>query len=118
MSKVIQISLSDNEYSEIEEAANNAGISIMQYAKGKILAGGEFQKRYNELLSAVSTMDDETKFNIKAVFGVQWVSIPKGVRLGLGREFYKQVTAGTVSFVKPTAKDATNTQWYIKKEEK
>jgi len=116
MSKVLQISFSDDEYSKIEEEANDVGISIMQYAKGKILAGGEFQKRYNELLNAVIAMRDETKFNIKAVFGLQWASMPKGVRLALGREFYKQVTAGSVSFVEPTSKDAANTQWYIKKE--
>ncbi|MCL1799471.1 MAG: single-stranded DNA-binding protein [Eggerthellaceae bacterium] len=116
MSRVVQISFSDTEYSEIEAAANDAGISIAQYAKDRILADGEFLNRYKELLDAVSTMRDETKFNIKAVFGLQWASIPKGLRLGLGREFYKQVAAGTVANVKPTVKDAANTQWYIKKE--
>lgn len=116
MSKVIQISFSDSEYSEIENAANKAGISVMLYAKGKILSDGEFQKHYNELLNAVGAMRNETKFNIKAVFGLQWASIPKGTRLALGREFFKQVTAGTIPFITPTVKDAANTQWYIKEE--
>ena len=117
MSKVIQISLSDSEYSELEEAANKARISIMQYAKGKMLADGEFQKRYEELLDAVGTMRDETKFNIKAVFGLQWASITKGTRLALGREFYKQVSADAIPFISATVKDAAHTQWYIKKED-
>ena len=116
MSKVIQISLSDSEYSKIEDAAIKAGISIMQYAKGKVLAGGEFQKRYKELVDTVGTMRDETKFNIKAVFGLQWASISKGTRLALGREFYKQVSANAIPFVSATVKDAAHTQWYIKKE--
>lgn len=114
MSKVLQISFSDSEYSEIEDAANKAGISVMLYAKGKVLSDGEFQKRFNELINAVGTMRNGTKFNIKAVFGLQWASISKGTRLGLGREFNKQVKAGTIPFVSETSKDAAHTQWYIK----
>jgi len=116
MSKVIQISLSDAEYVEIQEAANKARMSVMLYSKGKLLSDGELLKRYNELLNAVGAMRNGTRFNIKAVFGTQWASIPKGTRIALGREFFKQASsvANQIPFVTPTVKDAANTQWYIK----
>ena len=88
----------------------------MQYAKGKILSEIEFQQHYSELINAVGTMRDDTKFNIKAVFGLQWASISKGTRLALGREFYKQVCNNNIPFVIATCKDSAHTQWYQKLE--
>jgi hypothetical protein len=116
MSQVIHISFSDVEYSEIENIANGIGISVMQYAKGRILSEGEFQKRYNELLNAVGDMRSGTHFNIKAVFGLQWAAIPRGTRLALGKEFYKQVASMGVPHVSATCKDSSHTQWYQKVE--
>ena len=114
MSKILQISFTDSEYSGIVELANRSRLSIRQFVKGKVLCGGEFQTRYAELLDAVAAMRDGTKFNLKAIFGLNWITISKGTRLAMGKEFYKMVRGGGIPGVVSTHKDGARTQWYQK----
>jgi hypothetical protein len=116
MTKVLQICITDSEFFEIQRLANIEKISILNFVKGKIFSESEFKIRYGELLDAVAAMRDGTKFNLKAIFGLQWAAISKGTRLSMGREFYKRVRAGGIPGVTPTFKDNAQTQWYQKQE--
>ena len=114
-SKVVQISLSENEYDYVSEKAANEGLTIPLFIKSVVLSYTEFSKRFNELKRRVQDVPANNKFSIKSVFGSEWFNISTGTRLALGRAFYKQVGNGSVSNVTILDKDSANTQWYQKK---
>ena len=112
MSRVIQVSFTDKEFADLERFAQEEGVTISHFIKGKVLEDTEFQRWFHELLLRVGRIPKDTAFNIKAVFGTDWISISKGVRLALGRSFYNYVNAGKVPGIMPTEKDSASTQWY------
>jgi len=118
MSRVIQIPLTDTEYAKLEEKATAAGSTLAQYIKDIVLPGNDFRRWFPELLRRVEAMEMGTKFNIRAVMGTDWISIPKGIRLALGRVFYQHVAASKVTDVSATEMDSAKTQWYKKEAQK
>ena len=114
MPKVIQIPVSDDEYSMLEEKANAEGSTIAQYVKDIVLPGNDFRRWFPELIRRVNSMPMGTDFNIRAVMATDWVSIPKGIKLALGRVFYQHVDAGRIANVTATQMDSAKTQWYKK----
>ncbi len=116
MAKVIQIPVSDDEYAKLEEKANIEGSTIAQYVKDIVLPGNDFRRWFPELINRVNSMKMGTDFNIRAVMATDWVSIPKGIKLALGRVFYQHVDAGKIANVTATHMDSAKTQWYSKKE--
>ena len=115
MPKVIQILVSDDEYAELEEKANADGSTIAQYVKDIVLPGNDFRRWFPELISRVNLLKTGTDFNIRAVMATDWVSIPKGIKLALGRVFFQHVDAGKVANVTATQMDSAKTQWYTKR---
>lgn len=113
--KVVQISLSENEYEYVSEKAANEGLTIPLFIKNVVFSDTEFSKRFNELKRRVQDIPAKNKFSIKSVFGSEWFNISTGTRLTLGRAFYKQVGDGFISNVTVLDKDSANTQWYQKK---
>jgi len=116
MSRVVQVSFTDKEFADLERLAQEEGVTVPFYIKSKVLEDTELQQWFQELLIRTGRIPKDTAFNIKAVFGTDWISISKGVRLALGRSFYNYVNAGKVPGVVPTEKDSANTQWYRKVE--
>ena len=113
-SKVVQISLSENEYNYVNEKAANEGLTVPLFIKSVILSDTEFGKRFDELKRRVRDVPVNNKFSIKSVFGSEWFNISTGTRLALGRAFYKQVGSSFISNVTILDKDSANTQWYRK----
>lgn len=114
MSKVVQITFTDEQYAELEKRAGH--LTIQHYIIGREFPQNDFTKWFPELLSRVSKIQSGTKFNIKAVFGTDWINIPKGVRLSLGRAFFKHVNTNKVPGVRAIEPDKAKTQWYMKEE--
>ena len=112
MPRVVQIPLSDDEFAKLEEKANAEGSSISQYIKDIVLPGNDFRRWFPELLHRVESVSNGTKFNIRSVMGTDWINIPKGVRLALGRGFYKHVAVNKLKNVYATEMDSAKTQWY------
>ena len=117
MARVIQIPVSDREYEQLAEKANAEGSTIVRYIKDIVIPGNDFQRWFPELLNRVNSLEIETEFNIRAVMATDWVNIPKGIKLSLGRVFYQHVDSGRVANVTPLCMDSAKTQWYQKKEE-
>ena len=117
MSKLVQVSFTDSEYEELEQRAKKEGVSITHLIKSGVLQNTEFQKWFDELIRLVNQTENGKAFNVKAVLGIEWAGINKGVRLALGRAFYNHVIAGKVTNVKATEKDSAHTQWYKKEED-
>ena len=118
MPRVIQIPVTQAEYEKLEEKANAEGSTITRYIKDIILPENDFRRWFPELLMRVNSLEIGTEFNIRAVMGTDWLNIPLGIKLALGRVFFKQVIAGRIVNVTTTQADSAKTQWYTKKEDK
>lgn len=114
MTRVLQVTLTEEEYADLEQKAIAEGCTINQYVKNVIFPNNDFKKWFPELLRRINAMPRGTKFNIRAVMGTDWAVIPKGIRLALGRVFYQNVAANKVEDVRATEPDSAKTQWYIK----
>ena len=116
MPKVIQIPVSDDEYTELVEKANAEGSTIAQYIKNIVFPGNDFRRWFPELINRVNSLAMGTDFNIRAVMATDWANIPKGIKLALGRVFFQHVDVGRIANVAATQMDSAKTQWYTKKE--
>lgn len=109
----IQILLSDAELLQVKKDAEKNALTVPLYIKSKILNNDIFISSYKTLLNKVDLLPKGVRFNIKALFGVEW-TMDKGIRLNLGKTYYTLVKNGTVSNVKPIGKDSSNVMWYEK----
>jgi len=114
MAKVIQVTLTDEEYVELEQKALAEGNTINQYLKNLAFPNNDFKRWFPDLLRRVDAMSGGTEFNIRAVMAVDWLVIPRGIRLALGRVFFQHVDAGKIENVTATEPDSSRVQWYIK----
>lgn len=111
--KVVQITFTEAEINQITPKADELGLDLPMYIKQTVLGDSEFQKRLKELIEKTSNIPSGTRYNIKMVFGIEWLNIDKSVRLALGRSFNSQVKSGKISNAIEDKKDSANTQWYI-----
>ncbi|MDD2972559.1 MAG: DUF1413 domain-containing protein [Lachnospiraceae bacterium] len=112
MSKVINITLTDEEYEELNIKAQD--VTVNQFIKNILFPNNDFNKWFPELKKRVEELSDNTQFNIRIVMATDWMKIPKGIRLALGRVFYQQVDCGNIDSVRVLELDANKTQWYEK----
>lgn len=112
-SKVVQITFSEVEYSELESQAKGEGLSVAQYIKNKVLPDTDFKRYFKQLIEVVSTFQPNHEFNVRSIFSEEWRTMDVGLRMALGRAFYYFVNSGKLSNVvaKPS-KDSAGVQWY------
>jgi len=97
--KTITIGFTNNEYSNIELLAKKRGLSISQYIKSEIIPN-EFEEKYKELLQKVKKLKSGDEFNIKILWKPdEWDNISKGVKLSLGKHFYKNIEVKNIEDV-------------------
>lgn len=109
----IQILVNEKEYKELKEKADKLGLTVPLYIKSEIVKGDDFGTCYKELIKRVEKLPSGTRFNIRALFGVDW-TMSKGVKLNLGKTYYKKVFEGIIKNVKIVEKDSSNVMWYEK----
>lgn len=112
--KNVQIVLTEEEYTSVKEKADVMGLSVAHYVKSIILDEDDFTKYYKQLLKMVEALAPETKFNIRDLFGDEW-TMSKGIKLNLGKTFYKQYKEGIINNVAELGRDTSPIMWYIKK---
>ena len=89
--KKVTVGFTHDEFSQIQELALERGVSVAQYIKTKVIPN-EFDMRYEELLDKVEKTEPGRLFSIKDLWEPdEWFSISRGVRLSLGRHFYRNV---------------------------
>jgi len=90
--KKVTIGFTSEDFFKIQELAQERGVSIAQYIKSKVIPN-EFDVRYEELLQKVNQLEPGREFNIKELWEDEneWYCISRGVRLSLGRHFYRNV---------------------------
>lgn len=115
MEKVnVQILFTKEEYKKLQEEADKLGLTVPLYIKGEVLKDDVFGMYYRKLINKVNALPSGTKFNIKALFGVEW-TMGKGIKLNLGKTFYGRVDNGIVENVLCIGKDSSNVMWYERK---
>ncbi len=109
----VQLLFSQEEYAFLEKQANQYGLTVPLYIKGEILKSDPFSHYYKQLIKKVEDLPKGTKFNIKALFGVEW-TMAKGIKLNLGKTYYNRLQEGIITNVKALGKDSANLMWYEK----
>lgn len=99
-------------YLAVEAAKMN--LSVPLYIRAMVLPDDGFVRAYQSLLERVEALSSGTRFSIRALFGVDW-TMDKGIKLNLGRTYYKEVCRGSITNVAAEGKDRSNTMWYVKK---
>jgi hypothetical protein len=97
--KTISISFTSEEYLKLQDLADKKGVSISQYIKSMVIPN-EVSTKYNELLQKVKDLKSGEEFNIKKLWEPdEWDKIPIGIKLSIGKYFYKSVDANKVDDV-------------------
>jgi hypothetical protein len=110
----VQLLLTQEEYESLKKNADKQGLTVPCYIKSVVLEDDYFYGFYKKLLDKVEQLPSGTKFNIKALFGVEW-TMPKGIKLTLGRTYFNRVNKGIIDNVIATGKDSSNVMWYERK---
>jgi hypothetical protein len=89
--KTISIGFKNEEHSKILKSAKNEGMSIAQYIKSMIIPN-EFNEQYKKLIQKIINLKPNTIFTVKDLWEPdEWDKISRGVKLSLGKHFYKNV---------------------------
>lgn len=108
----ILVYYTDNEYADMMNKAKTEGLPLGLYIRKVTLGDSEFVLRYNELLKLIDSKPVGTRFTLRAIFSTDWMTISKGIRLALGRQFLKEVHDGNVPGVISDSLDSSNVQVY------
>ena len=94
--KTVSISFTNDEFTKIQKIAQKEGVSISQYIKSKVLPN-EVSLIYKELLQKVKKLKSGEEFTIKNLWEQdEWDNIPKGIKLSIGKYFYKNAKTNNV----------------------
>ena len=109
----VQLLFTGDEFADLQQKANLYGLTVPLYIKSVVVEGYEFGSYYRALLEKVEALPAGTRFNIRALFGVDW-TMGRGIKLNLGKTFYNRIADGVISNVVPVGKDSSNVMWYEK----
>ena len=115
MSYIVSVTLTDREYSEVKKAAEEKGLTISQYVKRYPISDDEFNLQYEFLKNESLKTEKDVPFSVMSVFGDKWDTIPRGIRLSLGRNFYHLVKRGELKGIITAGKSIYNIQMYVRK---
>ena len=110
----VQILLTEDEFKILQTEADKYGLTVPLYIKSEVLKNDDFGTAYRQLIEKVDKLPSGTRFNIRALFGVEW-TMSKGVKLNLGKTYYNRVKNGVITNALALDKDSSNIQWYEKK---
>lgn len=119
MSHTVSVTLTDDEYEEALQKSREIGLDISQYVKRYNIGDNEFDRRYKHLIATANIQPEGIPFTVMALFP-DWNTIPKGVKLSLGRNFYHLVKRNdnAVANILPAGKNSSNVQLYVLGEKK
>ena len=112
--KNIQVLLSEDEYTAIAAAAQEAGQPIPVYVRSRLLGDtNELSTAYAETLRRVEALAPGTPFDLKTLFGTDW-TMSRGTKLTLGKTFYEMVKVGIVKIARAEQKNSSNIMQYTR----
>ncbi|MDR1596282.1 MAG: single-stranded DNA-binding protein [Treponema sp.] len=113
--KTISIGFTNAEYLKILRLAQNEGMSIAQYIKSMVIPN-EFNEQYKKLIQKIIDLKPNTVFTVKDLWEPdEWDKISRGVKLSLGKHFYKNVESKNIVNIKIKGFGISGIMCYIKK---
>jgi len=114
--KIISFGVSTGEFNEIKKEAKLRNMSISMYCKSIIFSESEFTKYYNYLIDKIKMFPPNVIFTIRDIIEDEmWGTIPKGIKLAIGRQFYSQVNSKIIDNINIEGYGAAKTMRYSKK---
>lgn len=115
MAVTVSVTLTDEEYEEVLVKSKAIGLSVAQYVKKYPISVDDFDSRYSYLKEQALLQPAGVPFTVMSLFD-DWDTIPRGVKLSLGRNFYHLVKRETQELIqiKPAGKTSSNVQLYVK----
>ena len=110
----VQVMFNGEEMQYLSNEAAKLNLSVPLYIRAMVLPDDDFVRAYRSLLERVDGLSSGKRFSIPALFGVDW-TMSKGIKLNLGKTYYKEVQKGSITNVTVEGKDRTNIMWYVKK---
>lgn len=110
----VQVMFTEDEIRFLTGEAAKRKLSVPLYIRAMVLPDDSFVQSYQSLLKRVDALPGGTRFSIRSLFGVDW-TMSKGIKLNLGKTYYREVEKGAVTNVTIEGKDSSNTMWYVKK---
>lgn len=117
MSRNLVIVLSDEEYKQIHELADEKGISASKYAYDKLFNGEDsFEHKWQALLNRLSAYPSGTEFDISIAAGTDvWKTYDRGTKLALARTLKRKIDDGTITDISVIGRSSSNVTIYKKK---
>jgi len=114
--KIISFGVSIQEFNKIQDKAKLRNMSIAMYCKSIILSESEFTKYYDYLIDKIKIFPPNVTFTIRDIIKDEmWNTIPKGIKLAIGRQFYSQVNSKIIDNINIEGYGAAKTMRYSKK---
>ncbi|MCL2843855.1 MAG: single-stranded DNA-binding protein [Chitinivibrionia bacterium] len=116
-SKIISFSVSSKEFEKIQKEAKKDNMSVSMYCKSEITKSKailQFSKFYDDLIKKLRKYPTGVVFALSALMKDEWRDIPKGIKLSMGRQFFREVKGGIVKNVKIEGYLAARTMHYSK----
>lgn len=100
--KIISILVSDEEYYDLSGLARENRMNLSQFCRSRLPLNNEFNEYYKKLLKKVEKLQNSKnlKFFIRDLWNVEeWNTVPKGIKLALGKQFYSDVVSRKIKNV-------------------
>jgi len=109
---MIHLEVSDDQYSKLKELAVAKERTVEEYILDEL--GITVEPYMNTISQRVATLQSGTMFTVKAVMATDWNRIPRGIRLSIGRKFFKMAENGSIPSVQSLIPDSAGTMTYKK----
>jgi hypothetical protein len=114
--KIISFGVTLEQYENIASEAEKSNMSISMFCKSKVI-NTLFDEYYLLLLEKIADLpaNKNLKFTISDLFeNEQWLMIPKGIRLAIGKQFNIMVNNKTIKNIKEEGFGTSKTMHYSK----
>ena len=112
--KTVTLSFTAEEYNDIDERARAEGVSVSLYIKSRVIKN-EIGFKYSELLRRIKNLKPGVDFCIRDLWDSnEWDNIPRGIKLSIGKYFYKNVIEEKIPNVKLKGYGKFGVMYYTK----
>jgi hypothetical protein len=114
--RIISIGVTENEFQEIQSYAQEQNMSVSMYCKSILIPTTKFCQYYKRLLKKIKELPSSSlKFTIRDLWKTEdWDTIPKGIKLAMGRQFYSEVDKRLIKNINIEGYGSAKTMQYSK----
>lgn len=111
----IRINISNEQFQELEKAAELAGTTVNQLAKSRVTNTDKPNKLLRELIDKALTHETNKPFTLMSLLDQEeWRSLSINVRLSVGTSFCRMVDKGQLPSISRAGKNSSKVQQYVR----